>query len=129
MAATVHVLAREADHHLTRLHQILQHLESLSEEVPGTHPSPVATDLAPDCRSKLTNRERQVLELLVRGSSNRRIARALNISEPTVKNHLHSVFQKLDVADRTQAIAKVLGAPRPAPAPLRPLAPSPSRPT
>jgi ATP/maltotriose-dependent transcriptional regulator MalT len=124
MAATVHVLAREADHHLTRLHQILQHLESLSDDLPVTPPpAHLAGELAPDCRSKLTNRERQVLELLIRGSSNRRIARALNISEPTVKNHLHSVFQKLDVADRTQAIAKVLGGPRPAPIPLRSLGP------
>jgi DNA-binding NarL/FixJ family response regulator len=51
----------------------------------------------------LTAREHQVLCLLARGMANRHIARSLGITESTVKNHLRSVFAKLDVVDRTQA--------------------------
>ncbi|MEU4804920.1 LuxR C-terminal-related transcriptional regulator [Actinosynnema sp. NPDC023587] len=51
-----------------------------------------------------TGRERGVAELLTQGLSNRMIARRLDISERTVKNHLNSIFHKLGVADRTQAV-------------------------
>jgi DNA-binding NarL/FixJ family response regulator len=51
----------------------------------------------------LTVRELEVLVLVAQGLANRSIARNLGISESTVKNHLRSVFDKLDVADRTQA--------------------------
>jgi DNA-binding NarL/FixJ family response regulator len=51
----------------------------------------------------LTPREREVLGLVVRGLSNKLIARELDISERTVKAHLGSVFQRIGVTDRTQA--------------------------
>ena len=51
----------------------------------------------------LTTREREVLAQLAGGRSNREIARALQISEKTVKTHVSSVLAKLGVADRTQA--------------------------
>ena len=51
----------------------------------------------------LTDREVEVLRLVANGDSNRTIANKLFISEKTVKNHLTSIFQKLDVVDRTQA--------------------------
>jgi NarL family two-component system response regulator LiaR len=52
---------------------------------------------------RLTARERQVLELIGRGLSNKLIARELGISEKTVKTHVGHVLAKLGVTDRTQA--------------------------
>lgn len=51
----------------------------------------------------LTEREREVLALIADGRSNREIARALVLSEKTVKTHVSNILMKLDVADRTQA--------------------------
>jgi len=60
-------------------------------------PSPVAG------LDALTSREREVLAELTKGRSNREIARALGVSEKTVKAHVSSVLAKLGVQDRTQA--------------------------
>ena len=51
----------------------------------------------------LTERERDVLVLLVSGLSNKQIARRLGIAEKTVKAHLSNIFRSIGVADRTQA--------------------------
>jgi signal transduction histidine kinase/DNA-binding CsgD family transcriptional regulator len=51
----------------------------------------------------LTNREREVLRLLVDGATNRVIADQLSVSIETVKSHVHHIMQKLQVKDRTQA--------------------------
>ncbi|RSK28408.1 LuxR family transcriptional regulator [Bacillus sp. HMF5848] len=53
----------------------------------------------------LTNREKEILELIVRGDSNREISEKLFISIHTVKNHITNIFTKLGVTDRTQLIA------------------------
>ena len=52
----------------------------------------------------LTAREREVLSLVAAGRTNRQIGQALFISGKTVKNHLASIYEKLDARDRTQAV-------------------------
>lgn len=52
----------------------------------------------------LTPRERELLELIARGRDNAQIAAALGLSEKTVRNHITSIFAKLDVENRSQAI-------------------------
>lgn len=59
-------------------------------------------------RDALTPREREVLEMLAEGLSNKEIAWRMNISEHTVKFHLASVFAKLDVSTRTEAVMQGL---------------------
>lgn len=58
---------------------------------------------APDPLAGLSQREREVLRLLVEGLPNKLIARRLQISEKTVKSHLTRIFRELGVTDRTQA--------------------------
>lgn len=53
----------------------------------------------------LTGREREVLDLLAQGLSNKQIARRLQISDHTVKFHVSSIFAKLGVASRTEAVS------------------------
>lgn len=52
----------------------------------------------------LSNREIEVLDYIAQGNSNKEIARALGISDQTVKNHITSILRKLAVNDRTQAV-------------------------
>lgn len=56
-----------------------------------------------DLFHKLTEREREILRLVTEGMSNKEIANKLFISDKTVKNHLKSIFDKLNINDRTKA--------------------------
>jgi DNA-binding NarL/FixJ family response regulator len=53
----------------------------------------------------LTGRQLEVMQLIQKGYNNRKIARQLDISESTVKQHLHSIFSTLRVSSRTEALA------------------------
>jgi DNA-binding NarL/FixJ family response regulator len=64
-----------------------------------------------DC---LTDREREVLELLARGMTNKEIAEALVITTNTVKRHLKAIFEKLEIHTRAGAAAKAINAGVPA---------------
>lgn len=53
--------------------------------------------------SNLSSREKEVLELISKGYSNKDIAKELFLSEKTVKNHVSNIFRKINVTDRTKA--------------------------
>jgi DNA-binding NarL/FixJ family response regulator len=57
-----------------------------------------------DIPNPLTEREFEVLGLLASGKTYKQVARALNLSQSTVRNHLHNVYHKLNVVDRAQAV-------------------------
>jgi DNA-binding NarL/FixJ family response regulator len=65
----------------------------------------VATSRTTLLHASVTPREVQVLELLAKGMRNKEIAESLGISEETVQAHMKSIFNKLDVHDRTAALA------------------------
>jgi DNA-binding NarL/FixJ family response regulator len=72
-------------------------------------PGPVAERLAERMSGQtLTERETDVLKLIVSGNSNKEIANALFISEATVKTHVNNLLSKLGVSDRTQATTTAL---------------------
>lgn len=56
----------------------------------------------------LTKREREVFELLVKNKTTKDIAKILNISEKTVRNHISNVMQKLGVKGRAAAVVELL---------------------
>jgi len=64
-------------------------------------PAPTAAELTP--------RQRQVLQLLIDGKSNKEISSALGVAEGTVKMHLASLFRTLRVKNRAQAVARAAG--------------------
>jgi DNA-binding NarL/FixJ family response regulator len=73
-------------------------LERFAPGLPdGEEPTPPALEL-------LTGREREILTLLASGLSNAELGSRLYLSEPTIKTHLSSIFRKLGVRDRVQAV-------------------------
>ena len=67
------------------------------------------SDQVPPAQDDLTAREREVLDLLADGASNRQIARSLGVSLKTVQNHVSRILDKLQAADRTQAALRARG--------------------
>jgi DNA-binding NarL/FixJ family response regulator len=55
---------------------------------------------------ELTAREREILALIAEGRKNHDMARALSLSDKTIRNHVSNIFAKLQVADRSQAIIR-----------------------
>jgi len=56
----------------------------------------------------LTRREVEIINLIARGASNREIGQSIYMSEKTVKNHIHTIFEKLGAKNRTQAIVEAM---------------------
>lgn len=59
-------------------------------------------------RASLSDRQRQILYLIHKGKTNREIAEILQTTRKTVKYHIERILAKLDVGNRTQAIAKAI---------------------
>jgi two-component system, NarL family, nitrate/nitrite response regulator NarL len=74
-------------------------------------PAPVSTPRAAIARAALTERQREILEMVGQGLANKEIARRLQIELPTVKSHIHNILRKLGVNSRTEAAALVLEPP------------------
>jgi DNA-binding NarL/FixJ family response regulator len=72
----------------------------------------LASSTATTARAPLTEREREILDMVGEGLANKEIARRLQIELPTVKSHMHNILRKLGVNSRTEAAALVLW-PRP----------------
>ncbi|HEX6387411.1 MAG TPA: response regulator transcription factor [Anaerolineae bacterium] len=66
----------------------------------------VPRNAVPDVFPELTEREREILNLIARGDNNTEIARDLVISIKTVRNHVSNIYSKLQVADRAEAIIR-----------------------
>ena len=81
---------------------------SLAGRVAMTAASLQSGEFWPGARVGLTQRESEVLELLVKGHSNRAIATRLVLGEETIKTHVRGVYRKLGVGDRSQAVAFAL---------------------
>jgi two-component system nitrate/nitrite response regulator NarL len=70
---------------------------------PGDFPMPAHTNGKPNReRAQLSQREREIIVLIAQGYKNKEIAEKMFITEQTVKNHLHNVFDKLGVSDRLE---------------------------
>jgi DNA-binding NarL/FixJ family response regulator len=63
----------------------------------------LTVEIQPPGRTCLTSRQRQVLDLLIQGKSNKEIARTLSLGEGTVKIHMAALFRNLGVANRARA--------------------------
>ena len=85
---------------------LLPRLVSELRKYVDAHRKP-AESPANDALAELTQREREIVRLIVEGASNKEVASSLNISERTVKGHLSNVFQKLGVADRLKLVLYV----------------------
>jgi DNA-binding NarL/FixJ family response regulator len=84
--------------------EVQQRLLSAAVRAPAAPPAAGAGDPAMTGDADLTPRESEVLRLIAAGKSNREIARALFVSEATVKTHVNRIFAKTGSRDRTQAM-------------------------
>lgn len=88
---------------------LLNAIRSAAEGKPALHPDAQQylmrqmTGVDPRPHSRLTTREFDILKLIASGKSNKEIALALSLTEGTVKGYVSAIFDKLGVADRTQA--------------------------
>jgi DNA-binding NarL/FixJ family response regulator len=91
------------------------HLPTLVEAIRAVHagrqffPPNISERLAENLRhAMLTERELTVLKSIAKGMSNKEIGSAFNITEGTVKSHITNILDKLQAADRTQALATAI---------------------
>jgi DNA-binding NarL/FixJ family response regulator len=90
----------------TVMQAALRHVMSGGVYLPSL-PADATSAADPVSELGLSERQIDVLRLLIDGLSNKQICRALSLSESTVKTHLAGIFRKLDVSSRTQAVMRV----------------------
>lgn len=91
---------------MARLHESAVHTSSDSQKSDETDSFPAAETNPLSC---LTRRELEIARLINKGCSNKAVAKELDITERTVKAHLSSIFEKLDVKDRLQLVVFMSG--------------------
>jgi len=98
-------------------------LQSLRRVVDGRKPLLSSPELVPSDKQRgrfstenvlaaLTDREREIMRLVAQGLPNKAIARRLNISHGTIKVHLHHIYQKLEINNRTALAALAISSTR-----------------
>lgn len=90
---------------------ILYGFKPFIKRVIGNYPFPINNSISIVHileRHNISEREKQVLELIIKGKSNKEIEQELLISSHTVKNHIYSIFRKIGVQSRGQLINKIL---------------------
>ena len=87
---------------------IMPHLDAALRNIEKLKNKNNVVGLKPDFYSNISSREREVLKLVLMGKTNSEIGDELFISSNTVKNHMKSIFRKLKVRSRAEAVAKFL---------------------
>ena len=90
-----------------RCRELLPFVRKLIESWRQSRPHPIP-DATIDTTGSLSPRERDILERIARGQSNKEIARNLGIAPETVKSHVKNIFLKLAVDRRAQAVSRAL---------------------
>jgi two-component system nitrate/nitrite response regulator NarL len=93
-----------------RLREIATDLHKQVKSVTGSYAIPHTTPAPASLSQRLTFRQKQIVAMLKNGSSNKEIAQLLGVSEGTIKVHLHRVYQRIGVSNRTQLAAKSFAA-------------------
>lgn len=86
---------------LARMEAVLRRTRRQNREIPRKESHFTSSD---NPLKTLTSREKEVLQLAAEGANNKEIAEKLVLSEVTVKSHMNSIFKKLKVTNRTQAV-------------------------
>jgi DNA-binding NarL/FixJ family response regulator len=81
--------------------------EDLSHTAPAPRPSGGGRTLVSPADLGLTDRQLDVLALMMQGMNNKSICRMLNLAEPTVKNHVTAILKAMKVTNRTEAVIAV----------------------
>jgi DNA-binding NarL/FixJ family response regulator len=81
---------------------VIRQFVANDEAQPSMHSQPPAQPTRERERSPLSQREREIVALVAQGFKNKEMAEKMFISEQTVKNHLHNIFDKLGVSDRLE---------------------------
>ncbi|XDV57563.1 LuxR C-terminal-related transcriptional regulator [Bradyrhizobium sp. LLZ17] len=106
-AVTYSIILRDTD--IRSLVQSLRHIADSHRLLPSAPSEPIVSheqgSNSGNGLTALTERERQIMRLVSEGLSNKEIGRRLNIVDGTIKVHLHNIFQKLEISNRTALAA------------------------